>query len=64
LLPGQNLTLEDHLADVEPVAEQVGKGTARERDPPDGRSRFERSHLGDDALFAQVDHKQIEAAKP
>src|SRR6266478_1732968 len=30
LLPGQNLALEDHLSDVEPVAEQVGKRTARE----------------------------------
>ena len=37
LLARQDLTLECHLANVEPVAEQVGERSARERDD---RRRF------------------------
>jgi hypothetical protein len=51
LLPGQNLALEYHLPNVEPVAEQVGKRTARERDVADCRSRLQGADLGHDALL-------------
>ena len=34
LLPGQNLALEHHLPNVEPVAQQVGQRPAREWMPP------------------------------
>jgi hypothetical protein len=47
-----------HLPDVESVAEQVGKRTARERNAADLRSRLEGANLGHDALFAQVGHEQ------
>jgi len=58
LLPGQNLALEHHLPDVESVAEQVGKRTAREWNTPDGRARLEDANLGHDALLTQVGHEQ------
>src|SRR5262249_55067159 len=58
LLPGQNLSLEDHLPNVEPVAEQMGKGAGREWNPPDGRSRLEGTNLGHDALLTQIGHEQ------
>src|SRR5262249_60592831 len=64
LLPGQNLALEDHLPDVEPVAEQVGKRTAREWNTADGCSRLEGANLGHDALLTQVGHEQAETAEP
>ena len=38
LLTGQDLTLECDLANVEPIAEQVGERSARERDAADGFS--------------------------
>ena len=33
LLTGQNLALEDDLADVEPIAQKMGERTTGERDP-------------------------------
>ena len=63
LLARQDLTLECHLSNVEPVAEQVGERSARERDAADGFSCFQGADLGDDALIAQVGHEQIEAAE-
>ena len=63
LLAGQDLALEDHLADVEPVAKQMGERTAREGNAADGLSCLQGPHLGDDASFAQVRHQQVEAAK-
>jgi hypothetical protein len=41
LLARQDLTLECHLSNVEPVAEQVGERSARERDATDGFSCFQ-----------------------
>src|SRR5690242_18814537 len=64
LLPGQNFALEYHLANVETIAEQVGKRPACERNPADGRSGLQGAHLGHDALFTEVGHEQAEAAKP
>ena len=62
--PGQDLALECHLSNVEPVAKQMGERTARERDAADGLSGLQGADLGDDALLAQVGHQQVEAAEP
>ncbi len=61
--PGQDLTLECHLSNVESVAEQVGERSARERNATDGLSCLQGANLGDDAPLAQVGHQQVEAAK-
>ena len=63
LLASQGLSLEDYLADVKPVAKQMGERTACEGDAPDGFACLQSSHLGDDASCAQVRHQQVEAAK-
>ena len=63
LLARQDLTLEGHLSDVEPIAKQMGERTARERNAADGLSCLQRADLGDDAPFAQVGHQQVEAAE-
>jgi hypothetical protein len=48
LLAGEVLALEGDLADVEPIAQKMGKRTASEWDPSDRAPALERSHLGDD----------------
>ena len=63
LLASQGLSLEDHLADVKPVAKQMGEWTACEGDAPDGFACLESPHLGDNASCAQVRHQQVEAAE-
>src|SRR6266705_1927576 len=55
LLAGQD------FADVEPIAQKMGEGTAGKRDPANGAPALERSHLGDDPLFAKVSHQSVEA---
>ena len=64
LLARQDLTLECHLSNVEPVAEQVGEGSARERDATCGFSCFQGADLGDDAPITQLGHDPVEAAEP
>src|SRR6266436_1829990 len=59
LLAGQDFTLEHDLADVEPLAQKMGEGTAGKRDPANGAPGLERSHLGDDPLFAKVSHQAV-----
>ena len=49
LLASQDLALEDHLADVEAVAEQMGERTACEGNAADGLACLQRPDLGDDA---------------
>ena len=63
LLAGQDLTLEDHLPNVEAVAKQMGERPARERNAADGLACLQRADLGDDAPLAQVGHQQVEAAE-
>src|SRR5712671_6315054 len=63
LLPGEDLALEDDLADVEPIAQKMGERASGERDPSDGLAALERSHLGDDPPLAKVGHQPVEAAK-
>ena len=63
LLASQGLALEDHLADVKPVAKQMGERTACEGDAPDGFACLQSPHLGDNASCAQVRHQQVEAAE-
>src|SRR5258707_7770300 len=62
-LPREHLALEDDLPNVEPVAQKMGERAARERNPSDGLSALERSHLGDDPPLAEVCHQTVEAAK-
>ena len=63
LLARQDLALEHHLANVEPVAEQIGEGASREPNPADLLSRLQGAPLCDDALTPQVRHEQVEAAE-
>src|SRR5262245_17584263 len=63
LLARKDFALEGDLADIEPIAQEMGERTARERDASDRASGLERSHLGDDASFTQVGHEAAEAAK-
>src|SRR6478672_9551726 len=59
----EDLTLEWHLTDIEAIAQEVGERPAAERNAADGLSGLQRANLGDDALFAQVGHQPVEAAK-
>ena len=59
----EDLTLEWHLTDIEAIAQEVGERAAGERNAADDLSGLQRANLGDDALFAQVGHQQVEAAK-
>jgi len=63
LFAGEDLALEDDLADIEPIAQKMGERTAGKRDPADGALALERSHLGDEPSRAEVGHQQVEAAK-
>jgi hypothetical protein len=63
LLAGQDLSLEDHLPDVETIAEQMSERPAPEWNATDSHSGLQRAHLGDDAAFAQVYHQQFDAAE-
>src|SRR5262245_56473763 len=63
LLARKDVALEGDLTDIEPVAQEMGERTARERDASDRPPALERSHLGDDASFTQVGHEAAEAAK-
>jgi hypothetical protein len=63
LLPGKDLALESHLADVEPIAQKMGEGTTGKRDPANYASALKMPHLGDDPPLAQVGHQAVEAAK-
>src|SRR6266446_3644730 len=63
LLALEDLTLKQHVSDIEAIAEQMGERSARERDAAYGLPGLERPHLGDDAPLAQVGHEQIEAAE-
>src|SRR4051812_15610069 len=58
----QNLALEDHLANVESVAEQVNERSSGEWDASSSLSRFQRAGFGDDVSLAQISHQQIETA--
>jgi hypothetical protein len=46
LLAGEDLTLEDDLAEVEPIAKKMGERTAGEWDPANPAPGLERSQLG------------------
>src|SRR5215475_4184273 len=50
-------------SDLEPIAQEMGERTARERDAADRASGLERSLLGDDPPPTQVGHQQVEAAE-
>src|SRR2546430_16344009 len=63
LLAGEDLALEDDLADVEPIAQKMGERAAGERDAANRAPSLERTHLGDDPSLAKVGHQQVEAAK-
>ena len=54
LLAGKDLTLEDDLPDVEPVAQKMGERAAGKRDSSHFAARLERSHLGDDLPLAEI----------
>src|SRR5207247_500367 len=63
LLPGQDLALEDDLAEVEAIAQKMGERAAGEWDPTNRAPGLERSHFGDDPSLAKVSHQAVEAAK-
>ena len=63
LLASQCLSLEDDIADIKPVAKEVGEWTAGERDAPHGFARLQGPHLGENAPRAQVRHEQVEGAQ-
>ena len=46
LLAGEDLALEDDLAEVEPIAQKMGERTAGEWDPANPAPGLERSQLG------------------
>jgi hypothetical protein len=64
LLARKRLALEDDFADVEAVAQQMGKRTAGEGDAAHSLSRFQHARLGDHATPAEVRHQQAQAAEP
>ena len=47
LLAGKHFTLEDDLADIEPIVQKVGERATGEWDPSYGAAGLERSRLGD-----------------
>ena len=59
LLPGQNLTPEVHFPNVEPVTEQVGQRTARERNAANCLAGLQDAYFGDDAPLTQADHQPV-----
>src|SRR6516225_6611745 len=63
LLAWEDLALEDDLADIEPIAQEVGERAAGERDPANRAPALERSYLCDNPSRAEVGHQQVEAAK-
>src|SRR5205085_1727438 len=63
LFARQELTLECHLANVKSVAEQIGEGTARERDAADGLPCLQRPALGGDPALSKLSQQQIETAE-
>src|SRR5262249_23722298 len=63
LLARKDFALEGDLADIEPIAQEMGERTAREGDPSNRASGLERPHLGDDSSFTKVGHEAAEAAK-
>jgi hypothetical protein len=63
LLAGGDLALEREFADVEPVAEQVGEGTAGKGNAADDLTGLQDAPFGDDASLSQVSHQQVEAAE-
>ena len=52
LLTRQDLALEGHLSEVEPVAKQVSKRATREGNTSDGLAGLQGPHLGDGASLA------------
>jgi len=54
LLASQGFSLEDHLAEVKPVAKQMGEWTACEGNAPDGFTGLQSSHLGDSGIRANL----------
>ena len=46
---------------MEAIAKEVGERPAGERNAAEGLSGLQRANFGDDALFAQVGHQQVEA---
>src|SRR2546428_11175961 len=63
LLARKDFALERDLADIEPIAQEMGERTSREGDPSDRSPGLEHSHLGDDPSFTKVGHQPVEAAK-
>ena len=63
LLAGKDLTPEDDLADIEPVAQKIGERATGKRDPSHRAAGLERSQLGDDPPLAEVHPDAVEAAK-
>src|SRR6266513_1938458 len=63
LLAGEDLALEDDLADVEPIAQKMGERATGKWDAANRAAGLERSHLGDDPPLAKIGHQQVEAAK-
>src|SRR5271165_3417110 len=54
LLAGKDLTPEDDLADIEPVAQKIGERATGKRDPSHRAAGLERSQPGDDPPLAEV----------
>ncbi|HEX3163708.1 MAG TPA: hypothetical protein VHQ92_14115, partial [Pseudolabrys sp.] len=63
LFTRKRLSLERHLSDVEPVAQQVPKRATRKWDTPNGLAGLQPAFLCDNASLAQVGHKQNQAAE-
>src|SRR5437588_11938553 len=63
LLAGEDLALEHDLADIEPIAQEVGERAAGEGDSANRAPALEQSHLGDNSSLAEVGHQAVEAAK-
>jgi hypothetical protein len=62
MLGGANLALEDDLADVEPVAQEIGEGTPGEGDAANGPPIGEVTDFRDDPALPQVDEQPPNAA--
>jgi hypothetical protein len=63
MLRWTNLALEDHLADVEPIVQELGEGASGEGNAANGPPIREVTDLGDDPALPKVGQQQADTAE-